>query len=173
MNRFLLILCLLSGNALAQAAPMPVTWNNPTTRTDGSALTAIGSTKVEWGTCSGTAFGTLIGTQSATGSATTLTTPTVPPATYCVRAYTIDTSGVSSVASVVTQKVISPAPPNPPTLVSVTAIAYNMRMDSRGYLFMARVPGVSIPLGSICTAIPGLSPYGIAGNYITLCKVSS
>jgi hypothetical protein len=107
------------------AAPLNVSWTNPTTYSDGSALaaSAITKTRVEYGanTASGTGctFGAKLGEVSTTGSATSIATPSQPVGSYAVRAYTT-ASGAESVASSPACGVVPQAPPNSPAGVTVT-----------------------------------------------------
>jgi hypothetical protein len=161
-------LFLLAGSAFAGQAV--VTWTNPTTRTDGSALTSaqIGSTEVEYGTCSGTAFGTVTGTSATTGAGTSLTISNLAPGTYCFRARTHDTANNVSDWSSIASKVVPVAPPNPPVIVTVATTAYEFRMYSGGSLRLVRATGV-LPLGVECAPIPGLTGYGIVGDRVGKC----
>jgi hypothetical protein len=59
--RLQIFVALLLFGGVAQAATFTVTWRNPTTNTDGSALTDLSSIELEWGTCAGSAFGTRTG----------------------------------------------------------------------------------------------------------------
>ncbi len=98
--RSLVIALLLAVALPAHAAKVLVRWTNPSTNTDGSALTNLASVTVQWGSCAGSAFGTL-------QSSATLQT-TVPGATastwafpsnlspVCIRAYATSSAGVSS-----------------------------------------------------------------------------
>jgi hypothetical protein len=70
----------------------------------------------------------------------------------------------------VVSKTIPVLVPEAPVIVSVSALAYVIRMNTDGYLRFVRVPNVSVPLGTPCTPIPGLSPYAIAGEYIAMCR---
>ena len=162
-------LFLLAGSAFAGEAT--VTWTNPTTRTDGSALTAsqIGSTKIEWGTCQGSSFGTAAGSASAAGAATSLVVPNLSPGTYCFRAATIDTSGLQSAWSAVASKVVPVAPPNPPTLVTISTYAYEFRPRVLGGFKLVRV--ADVPMGIPCAEIPGLTEFslGIADGKVAVC----
>jgi hypothetical protein len=162
-------LFLMVGNAFAGEAT--VTWTHPTTRTDGSALPAsqIGSTKVEWGTCQGSSFGTAAGNASAAGAATSLVVPNLPAGTYCFRAATIDTGGLQSGWSAVVSKVVPVAPPNPPTLVTISTYAYEFRPRLIGGFKLVRVADVK--QGVPCSEIPGLagSGFGIADGKVAIC----
>lgn len=165
----LLALLVLAGSAVAGQAV--VTWTNPTARTDGTALTAaqIGSTEVDHGTCSGTAFGTSSGTQSATGAATTLTITGLVPGTYCFRARTVDTSGVQSGWSAVVSKVVPVAAPNPPTIVTVSTIAFQFKQWSDGRNSFALVRSGSVEKGVACELLPGLGSFGVAQGKVAVC----
>lgn len=101
MKRLALALLLVASPAFA--AKVPVSWTNPTTNTDGSALTNLASVTVQWGSCSGGAFGTL-------QSAVTVKTSTpgakmsafaypVGLALVCVRAFATNSAGASSAYS--------------------------------------------------------------------------
>lgn len=164
-----LALFLIAGSAFAGQAV--VTWTNPTARTDGTALTAaqIGSTEVEYGTCSGTAFGTVTGTQAVTGAGTTLTITGITAGTYCFRARTHDTLNNLSAWSNIASKVVPMAPPNPPVLVTVSTYAYEFRPRTFGGFKLVRVADVQI--GAPCAEIPGLtdSGFGIAEGKVAIC----
>ena len=164
-----LALFLLAGSAFAGQAV--VTWTNPTTRTDGSALTAaqIGGTRVEWGTCSGSAFGTAQGNQSTTGAATSTIISDLSPGTYCFRAASIDVAGLQSGWSNIASKVVPVAPPNPPVIVTVATTAYVFKVTQRGLLKL--VKSGTVPLGVACTPLPGLPTFGLVGDKIGICGV--
>ncbi len=105
----------------ATAADLNVSWTNPTTNTDGSAIPTTGAgsltgTRVEWGTCSGGAFGTRAGELTAPAGATTAQIANVAPGTWCVRAFSRNTYGSESAASGVASKVVPVPVPNPPVL---------------------------------------------------------
>lgn len=162
-------LFLMVGNAFAGEAT--VTWTNPTTRTDGSALAAsqIGSTKIEWGTCQGSSFGAAAGSASAVGAATSLVVQNLPAGTYCFRAATIDAAGLQSGWSAVASKVVPVAPPNPPVIVTVSTYAYEFRPRVLGGFKLVRVADVQ--MGIPCAEIPGLtgSGFGIADGKVAIC----
>lgn len=159
-------LFLMAGSAFAGQAV--VTWTNPTTRTDGSTFPSsqIGSTEVEYGLCSGGTLVTTTGAQAVTGAATTLTILSLPAGTWCFRARTVDTGNVHSGWSAVVSKVVPVAPPNPPVIVTVSTIAYEMQVR-RGQLRLVRS---RVPLGVECepTKIAGL---GMVGDKIAFCEV--
>lgn len=166
-------LFLLAGSAFAGEAT--VTWTNPTTRTDGSALTAsqIGSTKIEWGTCQGSSFGAAAGSASAVGAATSLVVPSLPAGTDCFRVATIDAAGLQSDWSAVASKVVPVAPPNPPVIVTVSTYAYEFRPRVLGGFKLVRV--ADVPMGVPCAEIPGLSGsgFGIAEGKVAICGPES
>jgi len=170
-----LLLLLVSG--VAFGATTTVTWQNATNRVDGSALapSEIANTKVRWGTCDagGDGYGTTIGTGTAQGAANSLTTPDLPAGTYCYQAAHVTVGGATSAWSTTVQKVVTgpESPPQPPLIVTVSTLAYQFEKKSGSNLRLARASGVVIPLGTPCQAlIPGLEPYGIAGDYVALCK---
>lgn len=126
----ILALCLMLCGvvySVAHAADVTVSWTQPLTNTDGSAIPASGAgsiaqNRVQWGTCSGAAFGTQIGVQTIP-AATSYVVTALAPGTYCFRVYAINTYGQANVTdSNVATKVV-PAPiPNPP-VVAVPVIA--------------------------------------------------
>jgi len=154
MSRLLgLLLLLAAGPALAAA--VTVSWVNPTQRTDGSPLpsSAIGETYVEWGTCAaGGTFGSLVGNKSAPGAGTSLVTPDLAPGTYCFRAFTKTTTGLSSGPSAVVSKVITApeVPPNPPAITTVVTVAWEIQPTKWGEAKLVRVGRVA--LGVPCGA---------------------
>lgn len=137
--------------AVAYAGTVTATWVNPTTYVDGSALLPadISRTRLEYGSCSGTAFGTRIGDLIVTGSATTLTA-TLPPGTYCFRAYTT-AKGVESAASNLVTKVMPQPAPSPPTLTVIDAVAYSVTTDWPNLAFVKSKAVGTVPLGTVCS----------------------
>lgn len=132
----------------AHAGTATVSWTHPTTYTDGSALalTDISQTRIEYGTCAGTAFGTKAGEQIATGTATTVTITNLAVGTWCFRGYTT-AKGVESGPSVVASKVVPQAATNPPTLSTITTVAYSVIKWRTQY---ALIPAGTVPLGTAC-----------------------
>lgn len=155
-------------SSLAHAGTATVTWTNPTTKEDGTALaaSAILRTEVEYSTSSTFASG--VSTANAAGAATSLVIPSIGPGTYYFRAFTVSAAGRSG-ASNVASKVVPDSPPSPPTLTTVTATAYRFEIGAEGYVRLVHVPGVWLPKGQPCTPIPGLATYGIAGDYVRRC----
>ena len=149
MKKLLLSLLLLPVLALANTAT--VTWTPPTTNTDGSAIPASGagsiaSYRVEWGSCVSGAFGTKAGEQVVTAPTTSLVvTPLTAGQTYCFRAYAKNTFGAESGPSSVASKLIPPPVPNPPTIVTVATVVYDVRTNGS----IGRLVG-RVPLGTEC-----------------------
>lgn len=111
-----LAVCLVMFAFTAHAAKVTVTWTNPTANTDGTLLTNLAHTRVEWGSCNGTAFGVL---QSfILVNAPLATTPIYPTglAKVCVRGFAVNTDGVSSDASNVANKTLLSTPGKPVSL---------------------------------------------------------
>jgi hypothetical protein len=163
-----LALFLLAGSAFAGQAV--VTWTNPTTRTDGSALTSaqIGSTEVEYGTCSGTAFGTVTGTSATTGAGTSLTISNLAPGTYCFRVFAIEAGGGTSGPSNIPTKTITIAPPVP-LIITISSNGYVLKQWSDGRKVFSLAGSGSVPLGIACEPLPGLTGYGLADGKVAIC----
>lgn len=115
-------LCLLVAGVV-QAAVRTVSWVNPTTNTDGSALpaTQITSTTVVWGTSSAA----MTNSKVVTGAATS-TTIDLAPGTWFVGARTTANGNTSLVSNIV-QVVIPQPTPNPP-VVTVQAVVAGLNM---------------------------------------------
>lgn len=118
---FALVFLLLVSPALAQTTThtVTVTWTNPTTRTDGTALAASAIAKVDImdSQVSGLPLGTVTG-----GTTTTFTSLQLAAGTHVLSLIWTDTAGNKSVASN-TMSVVVPvplAPPNAGTLNSAT-----------------------------------------------------
>jgi hypothetical protein len=162
-------LFLIAGSAFAGQAV--VTWTNPTARTDGSPLTNLAGTEVEFGTCSGTAFGTVIGAQAVTGTATTLTITGLTAGTYCFRAQSVDANNLHSAWSAVASKVVPVAPPNPPTIVTISTIAFQLRQVKPGVFALVR--SGSVIKGESCDLLPGLGQFGVSQGKVAICGEAS
>lgn len=148
----------------ARAVPVTVTWTNPTTRTDASALPAsdLRGTRIERGTCSApNTFGTVAGEVLAPAGATSVVFD-LAPGVHCVRGFARAVSFtvpfLESAASNVASRTIDYAPPNPPTgLTTQSSQAYDL--NDRGGL--GRVVGI-VPLHTPCgslTVIKARLPY--------------
>lgn len=176
-NRMMMALMVASISMLllmdiVQAGTATVSWNNPTTKTDGTALPAsqILRTEVEYSTSS--TFATIAGTATATGAAESVVITALPPSTFYFRAFTVAGGGRSAASNVVS-KVVPDSPPSPPTLITVNTTAYVIQPGWFGMLRMVKVSGVSLPLGMSCdSTLPGVTGYGIAGGYIAQCRSS-
>lgn len=139
----------------AHAVPVTVSWTNPTTRTDASALPAsdLRGTRVERGSCSApNTFGTVAGEVLAPAGATSVVFD-LAPGVHCVRAFARAVSFtvpfVESASSNVASRTLDPAPPNPPTgLTTQSSQAFDM--TSGGSL--GRVVGI-VPLGTPCQSL--------------------
>lgn len=144
---------LLSGKAYAEDAT--VAWTHPTQRENNVALALaeIRETQVDWGLCSGGTFpATPAGTKAVPAPATTTTITALGYGTWCFRARTVDTGGLTSVNTSVVQKVIL-APPKPPVLSSTVTVAYELLPDKWDGVRLGREVGI-IPLGSACLGEP-------------------
>jgi hypothetical protein len=117
--RTLIACVLLLVSFAASAGTATVSWTNPTTYTDGTALVAadITSTTVEYGSCVGTSFGVKAGQSVVTGAGTSVVI-TLVPGTYCFRAATTAKGVTSGFSNVATKTIVQPAP-NPPSIVDV------------------------------------------------------
>ena len=148
-----LLLCLIVYN-VGHAADVTVSWTQPLTNTDSSAIPASGpgsiaQNRVQWGTCVGAAFGTQIGVQTIP-AATSYVVTGLPPATYCFRVYALNTYGQTSLASNVTTKDVPPPTPNPPVL-AVPVIAG-----------MLQTPVYSITAAGLRSDLMGFADVGTA-----------
>ena len=117
MKKLFIIAMLASPTAFGAT----ITWTNPTSFDDGSALVSadIASTTIEWSNSN--PFGTVDGRQVVQGAATTAQVPNVPSSTTrCFRARTtVVTSkgGLSSEPSNVACLTSPASAPRPPTIV--------------------------------------------------------
>ena len=106
---------LAGGYARGQASGDVVTWVNPTTRTDGSALTNLASTTISYGAKGGPYTSSV----SVSAPATTITAPRAAgPGTVCYVAVAVDALGLQSAPSAEVCKTIV-ALPNAPSGLSV------------------------------------------------------
>lgn len=158
----LLIGLMVTAVAKAQTVPRDaaqVSWTNPTTNTDSTAIPAtcpsgvtkcgkLALTRVEYGSCSGTAFGTKVGEITVTAPGTSALVSALVPQMYCFRAIARNDFATDSAPSNVATKTIAPPTPNPPQ-VAVDTVAYEIKTNSTGTLVATRV-GL-VPLGTVCT----------------------
>lgn len=159
LGGFLFVATLLC-YAQAYAGTVTLTWTNPTTRTDGTAVT-VAQVKVYRGaTCSAQ---TVVATIPA---ATTYTDTNVPAGTYCYAVSAVDANGLESAKSVTATAVVPVAPPNPPTGLSVTAVVAGLNM-SPAYKILAnggRSSAVAgfVPAGTACSGAAAFTYRGVA-----------
>lgn len=109
-----LLLLLVCGNVYA--AKVEVTWQDPDTNADGSALIDLDYIRVEWGSCNGAEFGVM---QASINVAPGIQRTSVYPtglSKVCVRAFAVNTSGKASAASNTGSKVLLPSLGKPATL---------------------------------------------------------
>ncbi len=159
MKRILAFLALFaSGFALAGTATL--TWTNPTTNTDGSALTQTGVNVYRGSSATGP--WTEIGSVVAAGGvvpATYTDAKAVDGATESYYVTAVSATGESAPSAVVSKAIPLPLP-NPPTNLTVTAVtAYQLAWmkDNR----FALIPWGHVALGSPC--VGGVSLGGLHG----------
>lgn len=145
----------------ADAANADLTWTYPASNTDETPVPATGpgsiaSTLVEWGTCSGTAFGVKAGGATVPAPAKAYTVTGLGVGTHCFRAAVVNSYGVQSDWTGAVQKVIAAPKPNPPTLVTVSIVAYELRQYANGTLRFVQVG--TVPLRAPCGTF-------LAGDY--------
>lgn len=160
-----LISCVASASAMAATATL--TWTHPTQNTDGSIIPATGNgsiaqTRVEWGSCNSTGgFGVKESEVVVPyPESTTTINNFLGGETVCFRAYSKNTYGVESNASAVVVKVFDAPKPRPPVLSSVITVAYEVTLDRKLNLRLARQVG-TIELGTPCIDTPMNTNRGI------------
>lgn len=172
MRKLILLLCLAALPAMA--ADVSVNWTHPSQFTDGTSLSVsqIASSRVEYGSCAGAAFGVKAG-ERVVPAPTATTTITLPPGTYCFRAYTLTTaaagaqeSGPSGVAS----KVVPFPPPNPPVLTVINVVAYEIQLHPVQGPRLGRNVG-TVPLGTECGAQITTGYYEVPLDAVTLSRM--
>lgn len=151
----------------SRAADATLSWTLATQNTDGSAIPASGagslaSTRVEWGSCSGAAFGTVAGTVTVPTPTTTHTITALGVATYCFRAFSRNSYGVESAASLVVSKIIPAPTPNPPVLSATITVAYEVKSHPVEGTMLGRNVG-SVEIGTPCLEQPIV--YTMSGTY--------
>lgn len=139
----MLLLCV----GMAYAGTVTLTWTNPTTRTDGSAVT-VAQVKVYRGaTCATQAVVATI------PAATTYVDTNVPAGTYCYAVSALDANGLESAKSATATAVVPVAPPSPPTgLSTVATVAYDVKWSQRDHRFVLNRKVGDVPLGTPCNA---------------------
>jgi hypothetical protein len=143
-------------HAKAFAYDATVSWTNPTTNADGSAIAPAGqpgaltSTRVEYGTCVSTSFGTVSGQVIVNQPATATTiSGFLAGQVVCYRAYARNTFGSESVASNTANKVFPTPTPNAPVLSSTITVAYDVKINSFGQAKPGRMVAY-MPVGTPC-----------------------
>lgn len=153
-----LISCMASASAMAATANL--TWTHPTFNVDGSSIPTTGTgalaqTRIEWGSCNSS------GGFGSKESEMVVPYPTnsvsinnfVGGETICFRAFSKNNLGVESDASAVVVKTFDVVKPRPPVLGAVIAVAYEVTLDRRLNLRLARQVG-TIELGTPCMDTP-------------------
>lgn len=160
MKKYLsLLMAALFVFGTAQAYNATVSWTNPTTNTDGSAIPASGagsltSTRVEHGSCVGSAFGTKNGEVVVNQPATSTTiTGFAPGYVACFRAYAKNTFGNESGPSIVGTKTMPTPTPNPPVLGATITVAYEILPDRWDGVKLGRNIG-TVEKGAPCMGDP-------------------
>lgn len=154
MNRLILWLGIaLAGVGMyssAHAAVKTVSWVNPTTNTDGSALAAsqITRTTVYWGSSA-----TAMTASKAVVGAATSTTIDLAPGTWFVGARTTANGNESALSNIV--QVVVPQPtPNPPT-ITVQEVVAGINMAPAYRVTASGERGTTVigfvPVGTACT----------------------
>ena len=145
-----------------QAATLSGTFSYPTTRTGGEpfASSEVREVRVEYGLCVSGAFpATPAGTVVVPAPTQTYTTPTVSAGTWCLRAKLVDTGGRESAYTPTATRVIQVSPPNPPTLFTVTTVAYELRLYKNNTMRFVQVG--TVPRGAPCgiSLVPGYATF--------------
>ncbi len=130
MKRISLALLLIVFSAAAHAAKFTVTWKNPSTNTDGTALTNLASIELEWGTCNNTDFGTrldgaLIASIGEEGADKSYVVTVTGQTKVCIRAFALTASGAKSTSSSVAVKTLLPTTGKPVTLDQPIILEFN------------------------------------------------
>ena len=143
-----LLFALMFCYANAYAGTVNLTWTNPTTRTDGSAVT-VAQIKVYRGpTCATQAVVATI------PAATTYVDNAAPAGSNCYAVSALDAGGLESAKSATATAVVPVAPPSAPsglsTVVQVSDTgAYKLRQSVDGFAFV-RIG--TVPAGTQCLA---------------------
>lgn len=144
---------------LAWAGTVPLTWTNPTKRTDGTALTNLASTKVyRASTAAGLSSATAIATVPA--PATTYTDIAPGGQTWFYATTAVDANGLESAQTNPVSAIVPVSPPNPPTNLTVGSITAFDIVKTPGKLAMLAVG--TVPLGTPCDTSNGTISAGRA-----------
>lgn len=152
----LLMLCV----TMAWAGTATLTWTNPTTRTDGSAVTVAKNRVYRAPTC--TSVFTLL--RETTSAATTYIDANVPAGTYCYAVSALDATGLESAYATVAHTVLA-APPNPPTGLTVVSVVAGLNMSPAYRINADGTRGSAVlgfvPAGTKCEGAPVYSYRGV------------
>lgn len=163
----LVFIFMMAFSVCVLAATANLTWTHPTMNTDGSSIPTTGTgalaqTRVEWGSCNSSGgFGTK-------ESEIVVPYPTnsvsinnfVGGETICFRAFTKNNLGIESDASLTVSKTFDVVKPRPPVLGAVIAVAYEITLDRKMDIRVARQVG-TVELGSPCMDTPMETNRGI------------
>jgi len=159
-NNILLGVFLAAVSSAALGATATITWTHPTQNEDGSLIPATGNgsiaqTRVEWGTCTSTnGFGTKESDIVVPYPESTVTINNfLGGEKVCFRAFSKNTYGIESNASAVVAKTFDAPKPKPPVLSSVIAVAYQIKMNDKLEIRVARRVG-TIDIGTPCVDSP-------------------
>lgn len=160
IGRFCIAILLLVGLAVrAESATVSVTWVNPTTNTDESAIPSSGdgsiaSARVEYGTCTSTGtFGTKVGEvirARGTNLPATSATLNLPVGVSCVQVKVSNTYGKESDASNVISRTVDAPTPKPPVLATVAPQAYSVVPDYKRFAFTQGKQIGTVRIGAAC-----------------------
>jgi hypothetical protein len=140
----------------AGAATIGGSYTLPTKYSDGTPLpqSAIKHIRVEVGTCTGApdtpSFGVKEGEQLVPPPATSFSVSVSRTfGDFCARAITVTQGGAESDPVCCAKRSIAEPKPNPPTLLTIATIAYELRQYSNGTLRFVQVG--TVPLGAACS----------------------
>jgi hypothetical protein len=127
----------------------------------------VTASRVQWGTCASGLFGSPLGETIVAQPMTSVDLGAFAPGTYCVRVFA-RIGSVESGPSTVAQKTVSQPIPNPPTLVTVSGLAYEFSGNKRSTMVVGNVAlGTSCILPVRSTTADGTQYYQVASSSIT------
>lgn len=160
MKRLLFALLLLP--FLAHAGTATLTWTAPTTRTDGSPLSAVASYNVYRGTSATTLTKLATVTAPATGY---VDSAAINGATNYYAVSAVDSAGNEGPQSNVASKAVPLAPPAAPTSLTIAAVtAYQAVPGANGDLVMSAVGTVAA--STACDPLQGVIVGGVVYNEV-------
>lgn len=170
MNKIIRILFSVSTacfSTVALGASATLTWSHPIQNMDGSMIPVEGAgsivqTRVEWGSCSaGGGFGTKESDVIVLYPENSVTLENfVGGETVCFRAFSKNTYGMESDSSAVVAKTFDAPKPKAPVLSSVIAVAYQVKINRKGEIKLARNVG-TIAVGTPCVESPVYTNKGL------------